>query len=72
MYSLTNGQVRFNPVRHVAEFHDLLNFLVASSIRAYKNVLTTYCPDELSAFWMKYKNEWREPFLNIKNVSYQS
>jgi|APLak6261684236_1056157.scaffolds.fasta_scaffold06105_1 hypothetical protein len=65
-----NSQVRLKQVRHVAEFRDILNFLVAFSIRAYCNVLTKYRPGELPAFWKKYKDEWRDPFLNVKNVIY--
>lgn len=68
----SNGQVRFKQVRHVAKFHELLNFLVVFSIRAYLNVLTTYRSDELPAFWIKYRDEWREPFLNVKSVTYSA
>ena len=65
-------QVSFKPVRHVAEFDEILNFLVTVSIGAYSKVLTLYRPAELPAFWKKYHTEWREPFLNVKSVTYSS
>lgn len=67
-----SGQVRFKPVRHVAEFGELLNFLVAVSIGVYSRILTLYRPAELPVFWQKYLTDWREPFLNVKNVTYSS
>lgn len=67
-----SGQVRFKQVRHVAEFNELLNFLLAFSLRAYSKVLTVYRPGEVPAFWTKYREEWREPFVNVKSASYNS
>lgn len=67
-----SGQVRFKSVRHVAHFHELLNFLVVIVLGAYRKVLTIYRPGELPAFSQKYLSEWREPFINVKNVTYSS
>ena len=67
-----SGQIHFKPVRHVAEFHELLNFLVADTFGAYRKVLTHYRPGELPAFSQKYLSEWRDPFVNVKSVTYSS
>jgi hypothetical protein len=67
-----SGQVRFKHVRHVEEFHELLNFLVAVTFGAYRKVLTLYRPGELPAFTQKYLNDWRAPFLNVKRITYSS
>lgn len=67
-----SGQVHFKPVRHVAEFGELLNFLVAVTLGTYRKVLTFYRPGELPAFTQKYRTEWREPFLNVKSVIYST
>jgi len=46
----------------------LINFVCASAFATYRKVLERYRPGELSAFERKYLEDWREPFLNIKDV----
>jgi hypothetical protein len=66
----TADQIHFKPVRHVAELSELLRFLTITSIGAYRKVLTRYRPGELPAFSQKYKDDWQDPFFNIRNVTY--
>lgn len=56
------GQLRFKPIRHLASFNMLLNFVVPIALGVYRKVLTRYRPEELPAFTKKYLEEWRTPF----------
>lgn len=66
----TTGQVRFKPIRHLAEVNVLLNFVVSISLGTYKKTLERYRPGELPAFSKKYVEDWREPFQNVTTVKY--
>lgn len=65
-----DGQVRFKPIRHLADVNMLLNFVVSLSIGTYMKVLKQYRPDELTAFRKKYVEDWRDPFQNVVSVKY--
>lgn len=65
-----NGQVRFKPIRHLADVNMLLNFIVSLCIGTYKKVLQQYRPGELTAFGKKYIEDWRDPFQNVVSVKY--
>lgn len=67
-----SGQVRFRQVRHVAEFRELLNLIVIVAFSSYQKVLAFYRPAELPAFAARYLSDWREPFRNVKNVTYSA
>lgn len=64
------GQVRFLPVRHLADVNMLLNFIVSIAVATFKKILEQYRPGELSAFSKKYLEDWREPFQNVTSVKY--
>lgn len=66
----TDGQIRFKPIRHLADVTMLLNFIVSICIRVYQVILEKYRPGEMPAFWNKYLSDWRDPFLNIPTVKY--
>lgn len=63
-------EVRFKPVRHIAELNNLLNFAGSVAMHSFRKVVTRYRPGEISAFTAKYAQDWREPFLNAKHVTY--
>lgn len=66
----TDGQVRFKPIRHLADVNMLLNFIVSLSLGTYMKVLKQYRPDELTAFSKKYIEDWQDPFQNVVSVKY--
>jgi len=66
------GGINFKPLRNFENVSELLNFVVATVIHTYRNVLRRYRPAELEAFSRHYLSDWREPFLNIKHVEYKS
>lgn len=65
-----DGQVRFKPIRHLADANLLLNFTVSVAFGTYKRVLTRYRPGEIKALTKKYIEDWRQPFLNAQKLSY--
>ncbi len=66
----SSGQVRFKPIRHLADVNMLLNFVVSNCLATYKRVLSQYRPGELDAYARKYREDWREPFQNVVVVNY--
>lgn len=65
-----DGQVRFKPIRHLADVNMLLNFVVSICLGTYMKVLKQYRPGELEAFSKKYLDDWRDPFQNVVSVKY--
>ncbi|MDO9244304.1 MAG: DUF5677 domain-containing protein, partial [Rhodocyclaceae bacterium] len=65
-----DGQVRFKPIRHLADINMLLNFIVSLCIGTYMKVLKQYRSGELAAFSNKYLEDWRDPFQNVVSVKY--
>jgi hypothetical protein len=65
-------KVHLKPIRNLSGVDMLINFLVSIALRSYQNVLTYYRPKELDAFKTKYKEDWRDPFLSVKGVTYRS
>lgn len=63
-----DGQVRFKPIRHLADFNMLLNFVVSICLGTYMKVLKQYRPGELEAFSKKYLEDWRDPFQNVVSL----
>lgn len=66
----SDGQVRFKPIRHLADVNMLLNFIVSVCIGTYSKTLERYRPGETTAFSRKYLEDWREPFMNAVPVKY--
>jgi hypothetical protein len=64
------GQVRFKPIRHLADVNMLLNFIVSICAGTYKKTLERYRPGETLAFAKKYLEDWRDPFMNAVPVRY--
>lgn len=65
-----SGEVRFLPIRHLADVNLLLNFTVSVAIGTFKEVLNRYRPDEGTAFSRKYLEDWRNPFQSVASVKY--
>jgi hypothetical protein len=65
-----SGEVRFLPVRHLADLNLLLNFTVSVALGTFKKVLDRYRPGEVTAFSRKYLEDWRDPFQNVTSVKY--
>ncbi|WP_453931919.1 DUF5677 domain-containing protein [Acidovorax temperans] len=67
---LVDSQVRFKPIRHLADVNMLLNFIVTICVGTYKKTLEMYRPGETTAFAKKYLEDWRDPFMNVVPVTY--
>lgn len=65
-----DGQVRFKPIRHLADVNMLLNFIVSICVGTFKKTLDRYRPGETVAFAKKYLEDWRDPFMNAVPVKY--
>jgi hypothetical protein len=65
-----DGQVRFKPIRHLADVNLLLNFTISVAFGTYKRVLERYRPGEIGALTKKYAEDWRTPFLNVTQIKY--
>lgn len=65
-----DGQIRFKPIRHLADANLLIDFTVIVAFGTYKRVLTRYRPGEIAALEKKYVDDWRQPWLNVKKLSY--
>ena len=65
-----DSQVRFKPIRHLADVNMLLNFIVSICVGTYKKTLEMYRPGETTAFAKKYLEDWRDPFMNVVPVTY--
>ena len=64
------GEMRFVPIRHLADINVLLNFLCAFAFDFYRLVLQRYRPGEVAAYNKKYIEDWRDAFRNVKSVKY--
>lgn len=65
-----NNQLRFIPIRHLADANVLLNFIVSFCLGTYMKILSRSCPDELKAFREKYREDWHDPFRLTVSVKY--
>ncbi len=67
---LAKGELRFKPIRHLADVNMLLNYLVSVALGTYESILKRYRSDESAALARKYVNDWRDPFMNVVSVKY--
>jgi hypothetical protein len=65
-----DSQIKFKPIRHLADINMLLNFIVSICIQTYKRILERYRPGETMAFMQKYVEEWRDPFTKVTPIKY--
>jgi hypothetical protein len=63
-------EVRFKPVRHIAEIDSIVKALGTTAFTTYRNILRKYRPGELPSFNRQYFREWSEPFQNVRAVMY--
>lgn len=64
------GTVTFEPIRQLKDINLVLRFITLTAIVCYISILKHYRYGELSHFRRKYKQDWRDEFLNIPNISY--
>lgn len=67
----SDGQLRFKPIRHLADVNMLLNFIVSICVGTYQKTLERYRPGETMAFAKKYLEDWRDPYMNVVSVEYK-
>jgi hypothetical protein len=66
------GVITFEPIRNLSEIENLLRFTIGIVLHTYRAIITKYRQGELQKFGLKYKNDWRQSFLNIPSVKYKS
>lgn len=67
----SDGRLTFKSIRRLDGIAPLLNFTISSTLRCYEMVLKYYRPGEIKSFATRYLEEWRQPFLSIKDISYK-
>lgn len=67
-----SGYIAFEPIRNLEGINSLLNFSLSVAFHSYQRVLERYRPGQLNEFCKRYAENWREAFLNIPKVVYQS
>jgi len=65
-----DGEVRFKPIRHLADVNSLTTFVAVTAMGAYRRVLVRYRPGEVMAFDRKYVSDWRQALLNPPELTY--
>jgi hypothetical protein len=66
------GKFFFEPIRNLNEIDTLLRFAMVVALSTYKSIITKYRHGELQNFATKYKNDWRQYFLNMPSIEYIS
>jgi hypothetical protein len=66
------GVFVFEPIRNLSEIDTLLKFVMGTVLKTYESIIRKYRQGELQNFVRKYKNDWRQSFLNISSVEYKS
>jgi hypothetical protein len=64
------GTVTFEPIRQLKDVNLVLRFITLTAIECYTSILKHYRYEELTHFIRKYKQDWRQAFLNIPHISY--
>jgi hypothetical protein len=62
------GNIIFEPIRHLNGSSSLLNSAITLCLHSYRVIIQHYRKGEFSNFTLKYKNDWRNAFLNIPTV----
>lgn len=65
------GKINMEPIRHLCGIGSGVNFAVSVALHAYRKVLERYRPRQLEEFRQRYLRDWRDPFLSVKDVSYE-
>ena len=68
--SIKDSKILFKRIRHLEGVKNILYILINMVLVSYQKIIERYRPSELANFRNKYKEEWREPFLNAKTVKY--
>lgn len=65
------GTFVFEPIRNLDEIDTLLKYVMGIIIHTYQSIIKQYRAGELQNLGKKYKQDWRQPFLNIPSVEYK-
>jgi hypothetical protein len=66
------GAFALEPIRNLSEINTVLRFTMSTVLHTYSLIISKYRQGELQKFSLKYKNDWRQSFLNIPSVKYKS
>lgn len=66
------GEITFEPIRNLNEIDTMLRISMRVALDTYKSIISKYRHGELQNFIKKYKNDWRQSFLNMPSVEYKS
>jgi hypothetical protein len=69
--TIGDGEVVFEPLRHLEGFTAIFSFALSIVFGAYRRMLTEYRPGELTVFNKKYVETWRKTFLNLPQIKYE-
>ena len=66
-----DGEVAFEPIRHLEGFSAVFNFALSIVFDAYRRILREYRPGESTLFDKKYVEKWRSTFLSLPQINYE-
>lgn len=64
------GEISLSPIRNLSAIAAVLNFSLSSALHTYQCVLNEYRPGQIREYSERYMRDWREPFLDIRGVTY--
>jgi len=67
---ISQGRLSFSPIRSLRNISEVLRLTIALVLGIYQKTLKYYRPDELPAHGHKYIEDWRTPFMEMKDVHY--
>lgn len=68
---IKEGRISIEPIRHLEGLKPLLNFAVSVALHTYRKTLEHYRPGQITEFYKRYGENWREAYLNIPDIAYQ-
>ena len=66
-----DGRIEFEPIRHLEHMKTLVNVTVPVLLHTYRSILRRYRPGEVENLKRKYIGQWRKPFLETPEVTYE-
>lgn len=70
--TMGNGTVTFEPIRSLEGLHVTLHWAMSTAFHSYGKILERYRPGQLQEFKRRYTDNWRETYLNMPRIRYES
>lgn len=68
----SGGLVTIEPIRSLEGLTTTINFAVSATFHTYQAIINHYRPEQAKEFAEKYLEYWRDPFLNMPDISYKT